>query len=110
MMHDYTQELFEHFNESQDIFAEVLKSQQQEVILSLKNILEQAKITELESVYMNEISALHEIQKDLNLLKNQLYHARGLSDVDANYTLATLLDEELLFLDKHLWFIEAMKG
>jgi starvation-inducible DNA-binding protein len=109
-IHDYSQGLFEHFIESQDLFAELLKSQNQDIIISLEEIKKVSNIKETQSVNfsLNEKQALEIIVKDLTILKNQLYDLRGVADVDANYTAASLLEDEMIFVDKQIWFVSSM--
>ena len=107
-IHDYAQKLFTHFVESQDTFAELLKSQGQEIILSLEHAMQVSTITELKMTEIDEEQVLEVLLKDLYALKNQLYHLRGIADVDANYTAASLLEDEMIFVDKQIWFVSSM--
>jgi starvation-inducible DNA-binding protein len=108
IIHDYAQKLFAHFIESQDTFAELLKSQGQEFVLSLEGAMQESEIAESKSLYIDEEQALEVLLKDLYVLKSKLYHLRGMADVDANYTAATLLEDEMIFVDKQIWFVSAM--
>jgi starvation-inducible DNA-binding protein len=110
VLHEYTDELHNHVYKKVDAFGEIMKMQKQRPTGSLSEYLKMAEIKDLSNMSLDTTRALAVLKADFEILKQKAAHLRGAADVDANYTLATLLDEELLFLDKHLWFIESMQS
>ena len=107
-MHKYTEDLYNHYFETYDSFAEVLKIKGEKVYGAMKDYLKVATIHELgtDDLYVKE--ALNMIADDLEMLRRTSIMLRDIAHTIGDITCTLLAEDEIQFLDKELWFIRSM--
>jgi starvation-inducible DNA-binding protein len=107
-IHNYTQDLYNHFFESYDSFAEVLKIKGESVFGSMADYLKVASIQELGTNSLKTKESLNIILSDMDLLLMTLKTLRELAHSSGDITCTVLSEDEIRFIEKEMWFIKSM--
>jgi starvation-inducible DNA-binding protein len=107
-LHEYTEELYQHFFNSYDGFAEALRITNQKVYGSMKDYLQVATIKELGINEIRGPEALDIILNDFEMLLITVKTLRNLSHTLNDITTTLMAEEEISFLEKNIWFITTM--
>lgn len=109
-LHEFTEALYDSLFESYDSVAEMLKMRGLYPVANLKGYLELATVEELptDSTFHDK-EVLEILVKDLNTLKEQATELRNLADEAGDFTAVSYFEDQVSFLDKELWFLDAMK-
>lgn len=107
-LHNYTEELYSHFFKSYDDFAEVLKIKNQNVYGSMSEYLKVATVKELQTKNLTAKEALSIIKEDFNMLLITLVTMRNLAHKENDIATTLIAEEEIKFLNKHIWFIATL--
>lgn len=107
-LHQYTEDLYNHFFKSYDDFAEILKIKNKNVYGSMSEYLKVATLQELRTKDLTTKEALNIIKEDFNMLLITLTTMRNIAHVEADIATTLVAEEEIKFLNKHIWFITTL--
>jgi starvation-inducible DNA-binding protein len=106
-IHEYTEELYTRFFITYDEFAELLKSKNQQVFGSMSDYLKISTLKEVTETEFTDSTSLDIIKKDLEMLLMTVNSLRTLSQDTGDFTCAMLADQEIQYIQKQLWLINA---
>jgi starvation-inducible DNA-binding protein len=106
-IHEYTEQLYTRFFITYDEFAELLKSKNQPVFGSMSDYLKISTLKEVTDTEFTDSVALNIIKKDLEMLLMTVNNLRHMSQGAGDFTCAMLADQEIQYIQKQLWFINA---
>lgn len=107
-IHEYLETLYKDLSVSFDMIAEILKMHNETPCASLKNYMELASIKEIDSIELNGEKVLNIVLHDFKELKCLCEEIRCCSDKENLYDIVNVMDKELEWLNKQIWFINAM--
>ncbi len=107
-VHEYLETLYDGFGEVIDSVAECIKMEGKFPVASLKEFLEIATITEIESKEYQIKEALSIVYADIELLKKQAIAIRKIADDEDNYAILSMIEGDLENYNKTLWFLKSM--
>lgn len=106
-IHKYTEELYNRFFIAYDEFAEVLKAKNAVVFGSMSDYLRIGTLKEVTDTEFRDLVVLDIIKADLDMLLMTVVNLRQLSQQTGDFTCAMLADQEIQYIEKQLWFINA---
>lgn len=107
-IHEYLETLYNDISVSFDTIAEVLKMHDQTPYASLNCYMENSTIKEIDSIELDGCKVLNIVLHDFKELKCICDEIRCLSDKEGSYDIVNTMDKELEWLNKEIWFINAM--
>lgn len=107
--HKFTEGLYETFFEWYDEIAEAIKMRGAFPFASLKEYLENSSIKEVESKKVSFDDLNEIILEDLIFIRKEATDLRNEYDEKGDFTLVSLLEDQIAELDKNIWFLNASK-
>lgn len=107
-IHKYTEELYNHFFKSYDAFAEILKIKNKNVYGSMSDYLKVATLKELGTNELNIKEALKIIKEDFDMLLITVSKLRELAHDVNDISTILIAEDEIKFLNQHIWFITTL--
>lgn len=103
-VHEFLEEIYEEVFEYYDEVAELMKQQGATPEGSAKTYLEIATLKEIEAKDIAIADALKILAADLELMITQATDLRNAADEDGNFVLVGMLEDQVTFFSKELWF------
>jgi len=107
-IHEYLELLYKDISVSFDTIAEVLKMNDQTPIASLSKFIENSTIKEIESIELDGCKVLNIVLHDFKELKCICEEIRCCADKENLFEIINIMDKEIEWLNKQIWFIKAM--
>jgi starvation-inducible DNA-binding protein len=107
-IHEYLESLYKDLSVSFDMIAEVLKMHDETPIASLKCYIDLSTIKEIDSIELNGEKVLNIVLHDFKELKCLCDEIRCGADKENLFDIVNIMDKELEWLNKQIWFINAM--
>ncbi|MFV0479967.1 MAG: Dps family protein [Anaerorhabdus sp.] len=106
--HEYLETLYDGFAEVLDEVAELLVMHGETPKASMKEYLEVATITEIDSVEVSVDKALKTVAKDIEVMQKLAESIRKKASEEDLYDIVAALEGHLGQYSKTLWFLKAM--
>jgi starvation-inducible DNA-binding protein len=106
-IHEYTEKLYNRFFIMYDEFAEVLKAKNESVFGSMADYLRIGTLKEVTATEFSDSVALDIIKNDLEMLLMTVTNLRQVAQQTSDFSCAVLADQEIQYIEKQLWFINA---
>jgi len=107
-VHEYLESLYDSYADVLDEVAEHLKMEGRYPAASLREYLELADVQELESGDIRVEEALRVVYDDMELLKNQAADIREAADKAGDFSLVSMMEDQIGEYSKQLWFVGSM--
>lgn len=107
-VHEYLETLYDSLSGVFDEVAEVIIMQNATPLASLKDFLANSSIEEIESRDYKENEVISITLDDMKKIKNQVEIIRLLASEEDNYSVVSMLEEQLNHYSKTIWFLESM--
>lgn len=107
--HKFTEGLYETFFEWVDEVAEAIRMREAYPFASLKEYLENATIKEVSSKAVSVDEVNETIMEDLVKIKDEATALRNEADEEGDFTLVSLLEDQVAEMQKNIWFLKASK-
>jgi starvation-inducible DNA-binding protein len=107
-LHEYTEELYNYFFKSYDEFAEILKIKNKSVYGSMQDYLKVSTLRELGTSSLKSDESLKIIRDDFNMLLITLKKLKDFAYEEKDITISLIVENEIKFLEKQVWFISTM--
>lgn len=107
-IHVHTEEIYDDITIKLDDVAETIKMNGEYPIASLKEMVANATLEEIDSADISEKDGIELVLNDLKTLREQAISIReNLSEKDA-FTSVMLLEDHVSYYDKEIWFLGTM--
>ena len=106
--HEYIEELYDSFNEMYDEIAELLKMKDLVPLSTMKDYLATSSIEEIANKDYSVAEAISIIIEDFNFMKAEAEAIRKEADEEDLYDIVGMLEDNLGFYNKALWFMKSM--
>lgn len=107
-IHEYLETLYDGFSSVYDEVAEIIKMQHGVPYASIKKYIEVSTIKEIPSIDYNENDVITITLDDLKEIKKHVETIRLIAVETDNYSVISMLEEQLSEYNKTIWFLESM--
>lgn len=108
IIHKFTEELYQMFQEQFDTVAEVMKMQDEMPLVKITDYLKNSVVEETEGRDFTDEEVLTELENDCISIMDLAKEIRDEADKKDNFMIANLFEEYLAVYNKHAWMIRAM--
>ncbi len=107
-VHNFTEELYDEWFEKFDEIAEILKMKNEFPLASVKDYLDNASISEIESKDYSESEVIDIVLKDIIAMKELAVEIRADADAANDFTLVATIEDHIAGYEKNIWMLSAM--
>ncbi len=107
-VHNFTEELYDEWFEKFDEIAEILKMKNEFPLASVKDYLDNASISEIESRDYSESEVIDIVLKDIIAMKELAVEIRAEADAADDFTLVAAIEDHIAGYEKNIWMLSAM--
>ena len=107
-VHNFTEELYDEWFEKFDEIAEILKMKNEFPLASVKDYLDNASISEIESKDYSESEVIDIVLKDIIAMKELAVEIRADADAADDFTLVAAIEDHIAGYEKNIWMLSAM--
>lgn len=107
-VHNFTEELYDEWFEKFDEIAEILKMKNEFPLASVKDYLDNASISEIESKDYSESEVIDIVLKDIIAMKELAVEIRAEADAADDFTLVAAIEDHIAGYEKNIWMLSAM--
>ena len=107
-VHEYLESVYDSLSDMLDEVAEILKMADEMPLGSMKAYLEVTSIEELEDKSYSVLEARTIAMNDVASLQATAEAVRRLAGEDDTYTVVVMLEDQLVTINKTLWFLQSM--
>lgn len=107
-VHNFTEELYDEWFEKFDEIAEILKMKNEFPLASVKDYLDNASISEIESKDYSDSEVIDIVLKDIIAMKELAVEIRAEADAADDFTLVAAIEDHIAGYEKNIWMLSAM--
>lgn len=107
-VHEYLETLYDAFADVLDAAAEALKMQGERPLSSMQDYLNAASIHEIEARDYSVEETLEIVLADMEEMKAQAEDIRKEAELEDNYPIANMMEDDLANYSKTIWFLKSM--
>ncbi len=107
-VHEFTEALYDDFNEKLDKVAEIIKMRDEKPLVKLTDYQSNATIKELDKDAFSSLEALQIVLDYLNEMKRLAIEVRALALEEDDFVTVNELEDHVADYNKNIWFIKSM--
>ena len=107
-IHDYTEALYDYYFEKFDEVAETFKMKGEFPLVKVADYLKHATVKELEAKDFTIPEVVASIKEDMELMLADAKKIREIADEEDNFLVVSMMEDQIAYFVKQLWFISAM--
>ena len=107
-IHDYTEALYDHYFEKFDEVAETFKMKGEFPLVKVADYLKHATVKELEAKDFTIPEVVASIKEDMELMLADAKKIREIANEEDDFLVVSMMEDQIAYFVKQLWFISAM--
>ena len=107
-IHDYTEALYDHYFEKFDEVAETFKMKEEFPLVKVADYLKHATVKELEAKDFTIPEVVASIKEDMELMLADAKKIREIANEEDDFLVVSMMEDQIAYFVKQLWFISAM--
>lgn len=107
-IHEYTEALYDYYFEKFDEVAETFKMKGEFPLAKVSDYLKHATVKELDSKDFTISEVVASIKEDMELMLADAKKIREVANEEDDFLVANMMEDQIEYFVKQLWFISAM--
>ena len=107
-IHDYTEALYDYYFEKFDEVAETFKMKGELPLVKVADYLKYATVKELEAKDFTIPEVVASIKEDMELMLADAKKIREIANEEDDFLVVSMMEDQIAYFVKQLWFISAM--
>ena len=107
-IHDYTEALYDYYFEKFDEVAETFKMKGEFPLVKVADYLTHATVKELEAKDFTIPEVVASIKEDMELMLADAKKIREIANEEDDFLVVSMMEDQIAYFVKQLWFISAM--
>ena len=107
-IHDYTETLYDYYFEKFDEVAETFKMKGEFPLVKVADYLKHATVKELEAKDFTIPEVVASIKEDMELMLADAKKIREIANEEDEFLVVSMMEDQIAYFVKQLWFISAM--
>ena len=109
-VHQYLESVYDKVFDYYDDVAEIVKMQEQQPLVDVAKYLEIASLKEVKGDKFSINEVFNYLVEDFELMKKEALAIREGAEAEGNFALVNLVEDQIAYYVKQLWFLRATLG